>query len=98
MLSVKESMRGVADDVIPARAMVEGRIVVSFDKDFGELAFRSHLPAACGVVLFRIAQRGRDEDSRRVVDTLVGREDWGGAFWTITDQRIRHRPLPRAGE
>lgn len=49
VLSVKESMGGNADDAILARAMAEGRIVVTFDKDFGELAFRSHLPATYGV-------------------------------------------------
>lgn len=53
VLAVKESMRSGAADAILARAQVEERIVVSHDKDFGELAFRSNLPAACGVMLFR---------------------------------------------
>ena len=39
VLSVKESMRSEADDVILARAQREERIVVTHDKDFGELAF-----------------------------------------------------------
>src|SRR5438105_3553098 len=45
VLSVKESMRSEEDDVILARAQAEQRIVVTHDKDFGELAFRSQLPA-----------------------------------------------------
>jgi predicted nuclease of predicted toxin-antitoxin system len=94
VLWVKEVMRGAADDFILARAMAEGRVVVTFDKDFGELAFRSRLPSTCGVVLFRITQRGREQDVRIVLDTLRSRNDWSGYFWTINDDRIRQRPLP----
>lgn len=90
----RESMRASRDPVILAAAVAEARIVITFDKDFGELAFRSRLPASCGVVLFRITLKGREEDVRRVMQTLQSRNDWSGAFWTITDERIRRRPLP----
>lgn len=93
-LSVKESMRGASDADILARAVAEARTMITFDKDFGELAFRSRLPASCGVVLFRITPSGRDADIQRVLGPLESRDDWAGAFWTITDQRIRRRPLP----
>ena len=45
---------GSTDREVIARAVSEGRILVTFDKDFGELAFREGLTAPCGVVLFRI--------------------------------------------
>lgn len=89
VLSVKESMTGHGDKAILARAVAENRIVVTFDKDFGELAFRSHLRAACGVVLFRITPVGPEQDAERIFHTLTSREDWAGAFWTVTDHRIR---------
>ena len=69
-------------------------MVVTFDKDFGELAFRSLLPASCGVILFRISSRGRDQDTQRVFDTIQSPNDWAGAFWTVTDKGVRRRPLP----
>lgn len=94
VLSAKESMKGRPDRDVLARAVAESRVLITFDKDFGELAFRSHLPASCGVVLFRITQRGRVQDTQRVVETLQSRSDWSGAFWTVTDQRIRRRSLP----
>jgi len=34
---------GSSDQEVIARAGAEGRLIVSFDKDFGELAFRSKL-------------------------------------------------------
>jgi len=52
----------------------------------------------CGflLVLFRITQRGRENDIQFVLDSLQCRDDWSGAFWTVTDKRIRRRPLPDA--
>jgi predicted nuclease of predicted toxin-antitoxin system len=94
VLSASESMAGRSDADVLARATSENRILVTFDKDFGELAFRSRLPASSGVILFRITPRGRDEDVRRIIETLRSRTDWAGAFWTISDQRVRRRPLP----
>jgi hypothetical protein len=58
VLSVKESMRSEEDDVILARAQAEDRIVVTHDKDFGELAFRCHLPASFGVIQLQTAFGG----------------------------------------
>jgi predicted nuclease of predicted toxin-antitoxin system len=94
VLSVKESMRSASDEVILARAQAEQRLVVSHDKDFGELAFRTRLPAACGIVLLRLSGADRDTDNRRIVEALESRSDWAGHFAVVTDSRIRIRPLP----
>ena len=69
-------------------------MLLTFDKDFGELAFRSRLASKCGVILFRFTQRGREQDIARVVATVRSRDDWAGAFWVVTDQRLRRRALP----
>jgi len=94
VLWARESLKGQADHLVLARAASDGRVLLTFDKDFGELAFRAGLPADCGVVLFRITQRGRELDARRVLQTLSSREDWSAAFWTVTDWRLRRRSLP----
>ena len=51
---IRTDAPGSKDEAVLARAMAEQRILLTFDKDFGELAFRSHLVATCGIVLFRI--------------------------------------------
>jgi predicted nuclease of predicted toxin-antitoxin system len=94
VLSVKESMRSENDDVILARAQAERRIVVTHDKDFGELAFRSQLPAECGVILLRLSGSDRDTDNARILEVLESRSDWAGHFSVVTDDRIRVRSLP----
>jgi predicted nuclease of predicted toxin-antitoxin system len=60
VLTIKESARGSQDYVILAIAQTTQRIVVTQDKDFGELAFHAGLPADCGVILFRLEGLDRD--------------------------------------
>jgi predicted nuclease of predicted toxin-antitoxin system len=94
VLSVKQSMRGESDELVLSRGQAEGRVVLTHDKDFSELAFHSRLPATCGVVLFRLTGTNPDTDNRRVLQVLESRTDWPGHFAVVTDDRIRIRPLP----
>lgn len=48
---VMESMRGATDDAILTKAHAGERIVLTEDKDFGELVFRLRKPAFCGILL-----------------------------------------------
>ncbi len=94
VLAVKESMRGSDDSIILARAQSESRLVVTQDKDLGELAFRFGLPADCGVILFRLAGDDPDADIHRMLEVIESRSDWAGYFAVATDDRVRIRPLP----
>jgi len=66
---------------------------VTFDKDFGELAFRAGLPALCGVLLSRLSGTCPAEDHARALAALESREDWTGCFAVVTDTLIRLRSL-----
>jgi predicted nuclease of predicted toxin-antitoxin system len=58
---------GATDQEVLQRAVKEGRLVMTFDKDFGELAFREGLPAT-GVILLRVRAKrpvDADPDGRR---------------------------------
>ena len=94
VVSVKESMRSAADDAVLRRAADENRLVITHDKDFGALAFRSGLPATSGVILFRLSGDNPDTDNARILDVLARHTDWAGHFCVVTDDRIRARPLP----
>jgi len=84
---------GSKDKSILQRAQIEKRIVITFDKDFGELAFHSRLPASCGIVLFRISAPSPASVKQKVVETLESRSDWEGNFAVVEDRQIRIRPL-----
>lgn len=94
VLSVKESLRGSPDREILARAQIEGRVVLTHDKDFGELAFRFGLAAGSGIVLIRLSGAEPQSDNRRILEVLGSDVDWTGHFAVVTDDRVRIRPLP----
>ncbi len=94
VMSVKESMRSAGDTEVLARAQAEGRLVVTFDKDFGELAYRFGLPASSGVILFRLTGPSPEVDNARILSALESGIDWVGCFSVVSDDRIRVRPLP----
>ena len=61
---VRTDAPGSNDQGVLARAQAEDRILVTFDKDFGELAFRTRLPATSGIILFRITSPSADAVAR----------------------------------
>jgi predicted nuclease of predicted toxin-antitoxin system len=94
VLWVKESIPKAADDTVLARAQSEQRLVLTHDKDFGELAFRYVLPAECGVLLIRLSGSGRQADVDQVLKVVQSRDDWTGHFSVASRGRVRMRPLP----
>ena len=91
-------LRSADDETVFARALTEGRVVVSGDTDFGRLVVAAKHPRP-SLILFR------REDDRRAV-TQAGlilsnlpqvREDLeAGAIVVIEARRIRVRRLPPA--
>lgn len=76
------------------KATAEERVVLTSDKDFGELVF-VHTIVCPGVVLLRIAianESDRVERVRAVLPTVLSRLP--GSFVTITQSGVRARPLP----
>jgi predicted nuclease of predicted toxin-antitoxin system len=94
VLWVRTEAPGMGDREVLARAQVEERIVITFDKDFGELAFRFGLPATSGIILFRLAARSASSVARLASAVLEMRTDWAGHFSVIEEERVRMTPLP----
>ena len=90
----RTDMPGEDDRGILRRAQEEGRLVVTLDKDFGELAFCAGLPAECGVILFRVGVQSPEYVRDRVLEILESTSDWQGRFAVAEPDRIRMRPLP----
>jgi len=86
VLSIKESLRGIGDSHILAQAQAEQRVVVTHDKDFGELAFRCGLPASSGVILLRLEPK--DFRQRRP-------KPGGGWLWSVKGCRLVPYRLPK---
>jgi hypothetical protein len=84
---------GTSDPEVLAWAARDARVLLTFDKDFGELARASALPAACGVVLFRIPMPKPSDVGARLADLITARDDWAGHFSVVEPGRVRMREL-----
>jgi len=91
---VRSEALGIADVAVLAWAMREQRILLTFDKDFGDLAFHAGMPADCGIVLFRLSATSSAALAVMVLTTLQSRTDWVGHFSVVEPSRIRRRPHP----
>lgn len=91
---VRSDAPGSHDEEVLRRAQSENRILLTFDKDFGELVFRLGLQATSGVILFRISTPSSSHIAQVAVSVIKSRTDWAGHFTTVEDHRIRMILLP----
>lgn len=92
---VRDDAPGSRDEDVLARAFREHRILLTFDKDFGELAWRTGLPAECGIILFRMAMPPPATVGAALASIVTARTDWAGHFSVVEAHRIRMRVAPR---
>ena len=87
---------GSPDAALMERARIEQRIILTFDKDFGEWVFH-HRQETWGVILFRMTvPLDLEAMIEWIIRVIRSRIDWEGHFSTATpDYRLRMRPLQR---
>ncbi len=94
VLWVAESDPGADDARVIDTARVQQRIVITFDRDFGDLVFRQrHRPP--GLILLRVRTSSAPEllqvfkEVWPVIETRVS-----GHFVVVSRRKVRIRPLP----
>lgn len=93
VLYVAEFASSLGDKEIVKLASAEGRLLLTVDKDFGELVFR-HGQAVPGLILVRI-----DPDRSRLLDARLSEaiDQFGerlfGRYVVVEERRLRSRPL-----
>jgi predicted nuclease of predicted toxin-antitoxin system len=88
---IAEIASGSQDEDILKKAVEEGRILITNDKDFGDLVFRSGQPHH-GVLLFRL----KNESAPNQVNILASlleqhSDDIAGQFAVVQEGRLRIR-------
>ncbi len=87
--AVAEINPGIDDEVVIALANSESRVLLTEDKDFGQLAYAGE-QGACGIVLIRYPTASRNSLGQAVVDIV---DELGdrliGAFVVIEPGRAR---------
>jgi len=84
---------GVSDPDVLALAGHEGRILLTFDKDFGELTKSWAFPPGCGAILFRIPAPSPGSVVESLAAPVLARDDWAGHISVIEPGRIRMRVI-----
>ena len=92
--SATESGPGAPDLAHIERAMSEDRLIVTFDRDFGELAVRGPQKPRAGVLLLRIKPKDAQEITQLVLG-LVARSDveWRDRISVVDDTHVRQRRI-----
>lgn len=84
---------GISDRVVYGIAQEDNRIILTEDKDFGELAVRYKLNAA-GVILLRISSAKKDLRKERVLELLEKfPEKIVGHLTVVDSEKFRFREL-----
>jgi len=88
-----EMAPGISDDVVLDKASRSGALLVTCDKDFGELVFRQGR-ATGGVVLVRLAGLTNRAKAQVVADVVREHGDaLPGAFTVVTPGMVRIRRM-----
>jgi len=90
--SVQEDYAGISDEQVIALATINGQIILTFDRDYGEIIFRYSQPNPPAVIYFR--EKGADP--LFVGQTLVallqmGELNFANTFTVIERNSIRQR-------
>jgi predicted nuclease of predicted toxin-antitoxin system len=92
---IAEIFPGADDPTVLSHSVSEGRVLVTFDKDFGKLAFRLGKTASCGVILLRPRLRSPEYLTRFIAGVLAESVVWEGHFSVAAEGRLRVVSLPK---
>lgn len=89
--SIRTDHPGISDPRVIAFAQAESRIILTFDKDYGELIFKGGIEAPPAVLFLRY--RGRDPKAAATLiqDALAASTVLEGRFTVIEEEGIRQR-------
>lgn len=95
VMSVSETRAGASDHEVLAAAEREGRILITEDRDFGELVVRQRLGVR-GVILLELDRLSNVAEAALVTDVATAHADkLAGNLLVIEPGRVRVRPLWR---
>lgn len=96
--SITELSPGISDEAVMAIAHDEHRIVVTFDRDYGELIFRKRLPLPGGVLYLRFLPASPLEPAEYLARLIDAGIELEGRFTTGDREQVRQRPLRQGGD
>jgi predicted nuclease of predicted toxin-antitoxin system len=94
-VSMSEEAPGLDDAAVMARARAAQQVIITFDRDYGDLLFRDGLPAPAGVLFCRFRPRSPSEAAARLLHVLRDPMVTVAGFFVVVERdHVRARPLP----
>lgn len=93
VLFIAEYHAGVDDTEVLALARKEGRWLVTFDRDYGELLYARNYAPPPAVILLRVPSYRPEEPAIWLEQMLLEQESLRGKFTVFTGKTLRSRPL-----
>ncbi|MEW6555547.1 MAG: DUF5615 family PIN-like protein [Actinomycetota bacterium] len=94
VICVADEIPGASDRQVIEQAITTNRIVLTFDRDYGELIFRHKARDVPGVVYFRFTPISPDEAGTMLLEILKEKIiTLSGKFTVIERDSIRQRSL-----
>ena len=91
--SISEDSPGVSDEEVVRRARAENRTIVTFDRDYGRLAFHRGVFPPVGVLYLRFSPNEPTEAAGFAARLMADGVELQGRFTTADRVRIRQRIL-----
>lgn len=90
--SIASDYQGIEDHAVMKLAIKEGRTILTFDKDYGELIFKYNFKPQQGVIYFRLDKYKPDEPGR-ILEALINKKefDFARALTVVDKSGIRQR-------
>ena len=86
------------DPVVIALAAMEDRILLTEDKDFGQLVYAAGAPSSAGVILLRYPVTARQAVKKTLLELIQQKGDQlAGRFAVVRPGRVRISAVPDSG-
>jgi predicted nuclease of predicted toxin-antitoxin system len=96
IISITETSPGIKDEEVLELAVNEQRIILTFDRDYGELIYRLRKPTPKGVVYFRYAPLTPEQPAQDLLVLLnVENLSLEQKFTVVESNQVRQRSLPQ---
>ena len=94
VVSIREEYRSALDEFILRLADEENLVIITNDRDFGELIFKEEIPFSAGLIYCRLEQFR----PREIAETIIYHlnefsADFEGKFTVLAPGRFRQRQL-----
>jgi predicted nuclease of predicted toxin-antitoxin system len=88
-ISIYDDFPGIDDNAVLHKALLENRILITSDKDFGEMIFKKKMQH-CGVILLRLLDE-RPKKKIEILENVLKNYSQGlfGNFVVATEEAVR---------